>query len=1428
MAEFALGLTKMAMKETVSRVKLAMEEEAKQRVRVQDDLVFITGEFEMMQSFLSSSSAGERASKNQVVRTWVRQLRDLAFDVEDCVEFVVHLDKASRWDWLQRLASSVLVCVARPPLPLDVAVADIKRLKARVEDVSQRNSRYNLMGGDDSPADVDHEHQVLVTRGRGTSAAATFHTLREVWESNGKLFQPILDLKTLIACHGDDLKVISLWTAPEDGGEDAADGELGWVTTMRKAYYDPEICSEFKNRAWVKELAHPFNPVELLNNLLTQFRCHHDDFDGDRADPRLSELMSQLGQHRYLIIIEQEFTSIADWDAIRMYLPDRNNGSRVVVSTKHLGIALACTGERYQVSQILRFSHDRGHYAFFPEGCGHRIGIGELFWQARHIGMGAISVLWDTYDEYAQLKEQLYRDDEQNIRVPDGVEFERSYLHDAAPFADIQFEVTNLATGLLFRTYAEHVIDHELIQKVMNMSSEETIERCRKHLCEQDWLICIDNLQSCRDWDLIKRNLLPESTRGCIVVITGKQNVATHCVDHESRVLNVKDLLKGHGDGGGKKKEEVTYQLDKLVGREYAFSWMYCNVKCVWGIPGVGKSASIREDYYYHKLNIPLYGMYGWADVPHPFNLRDICRQLLLDFYSDDVEAKEAAAIGIIQGQDPIQWYSKLLHENKFLLVLDGLRSKHDWDLIKAALLSQPITGCTVVITREESIAAHCGREEDNIIVNIKGLRDDLALEVFAKVALDGKQLSPDEADILNLIISKCGGLPGVITALGGECRREGPLDIGLLEDINADFMGILERAPCLRSLFCWMQSYFDACPDELKPCIFYMSVFPADRSIRRRRLLRRWIAEGYSSHCGGGCGAAAEEMAEKLLLQLLNLSILYNEHQTSTIKRCRVNGFFREYIKSRPMEDNLVFELEGSCSPSSQLRGQHLTISSSWDREEIVFNNIDLSRLRSLTVFGAWKPFLASEKMKLLRVLDLEGTNTSDGTSTVTDGVLEEISKLLHRLKFLSLRGCQQITRLPDSLGDMKQLQTLDVRYTSIIELPSSIITKLHKVEYIRAGTSNDTSLLLQTKKPPTLPPSPKAQPTPPPTPPQEQSHGGTRTFLPPTTPASSVVQVASTKSSGRYTTRARDLVSCSLWQSKKQLDQHRRHRLSVNGGGVEVSLAAAKEIGWLTEMHTLGVVNIAGGKPGAFLFLEELTKLTQLRKLGLSGINRHNWRKLCDAISGNLHHLESLSLQLMLLEEDVGKYQFACFDEMCEPSKTIKSLKVIYTTTGVRAADAARIGPVWIKKLPNLVRFVHELTVSSQEDVRIFTEQATWRVGGLRLRVKPVEGDVRFAYLDDLMLLDSLRIECSSTSSHSKVTFVGEMNFEVEAISVHCCCISSAGTSPMSSSSCNLEIVGFVRVSGLKVVTVTGTYADGLKRHLRGEIDGRPIQLL
>jgi hypothetical protein len=90
--------------------------------------VFITGEFQMMQSFLKVATA-ERV-ENPVVMTWVRQIRELAYDVEDCIEFVVHLDTNTSccWWWRRMIPSWCMV----PPLPLDKAVMEIEQREWRM------------------------------------------------------------------------------------------------------------------------------------------------------------------------------------------------------------------------------------------------------------------------------------------------------------------------------------------------------------------------------------------------------------------------------------------------------------------------------------------------------------------------------------------------------------------------------------------------------------------------------------------------------------------------------------------------------------------------------------------------------------------------------------------------------------------------------------------------------------------------------------------------------------------------------------------------------------------------------------------------------------------------------------------------------------------------------------------------------------------------------------------------------------------------------------------------------------------------------------------------------------------------------------------------------------------------------------------------
>uniref|UniRef100_A0A8R7QKA9 Disease resistance R13L4/SHOC-2-like LRR domain-containing protein n=1 Tax=Triticum urartu TaxID=4572 RepID=A0A8R7QKA9_TRIUA len=158
------------------------------------------------------------------------------------------------------------------------------------------------------------------------------------------------------------------------------------------------------------------------------------------------------------------------------------------------------------------------------------------------------------------------------------------------------------------------------------------------------------------------------------------------------------------------------------------------------------------------------------------------------------------------------------------------------------------------------------------------------------------------------------------------------------------------------------------------------------------------------------------------------------------------VHDLIRDIAISKATEESLVFTLDEGCDLNTQGKIRHLAVSSRWKRDKDAFEStLDLSHLRSLTVFGRLEAFFISDKMRLLRILDLEDTKG------LTDQHLHQIGKLVH-LIYLSLRGCDGNLRLPDSLGNLRHLQTLDVRDVRIINLPRTII-KLDKLRYLLVG---------------------------------------------------------------------------------------------------------------------------------------------------------------------------------------------------------------------------------------------------------------------------------------------------------------------------------------------------------------------------------------
>lgn len=340
MADLAIGISRTAVQLLWDKVKTAIKEEAEQWQIVQRDLVFITGEVEMMQSFLNVADP-ERV-RNDVVRTWVRQVRDLSYDAEECIEFVLQLDTNKRSWWLRLLPSCGKTEAA---LPVDEAVAETTLLRARVVDVSQRNIRYNLIV-DSASRPINQQVDQMAAASSTSSFDSKFNAVKKTG---------FLDLPGLISREDEDLQLISV-CGPE--------GDLGKVAIIRKLYGDSRIYKEFECRAWVK-LMEPFNAHEFIRTLMIQFFAH--SCCSQEQEGSIKESAHKINTHRYLIVLEDLYT-MAQLDTIRSYLPDMKKGSRIVVLTHQPVIARICAGELCRgFHQLVQFSLDHSVCVYFKE-----------------------------------------------------------------------------------------------------------------------------------------------------------------------------------------------------------------------------------------------------------------------------------------------------------------------------------------------------------------------------------------------------------------------------------------------------------------------------------------------------------------------------------------------------------------------------------------------------------------------------------------------------------------------------------------------------------------------------------------------------------------------------------------------------------------------------------------------------------------------------------------------------------------------------------------------------------------------------------------------------------------------------------------------------------------------------------------------------
>nr|UBY07406.1 NBS-LRR disease resistance protein [Dasypyrum villosum] len=313
-------------KECLHRLELLFDEPANKAGQARKEARrFIKDELKTMQAFLLAAQKMKR--KNLLLKVWAEQVRDLAYGIEDCLdEFMVHVGS-------QSLSRRLLKLKDRHRIS-----SQIRDLKARVEEVSNRNTRYNLI----TPEASDTIDEV-----KSNMEDVRKHSGSNIDEAELVGFtKPKNELINLVDVNTGDgtTKVICV----------VGMGGLGKTTLARKAYESKEdIVTNFSCRAWIT-VSQSFSKIEMLKNMIKQvfggdsLQKYLDDLEGKtlRVDDLSKYLTNELEDKRYFIVLD-DLWNIHDWEWIKEFaFPSSNKkGSRIIVTTRDVGLAKQITIE---------------------------------------------------------------------------------------------------------------------------------------------------------------------------------------------------------------------------------------------------------------------------------------------------------------------------------------------------------------------------------------------------------------------------------------------------------------------------------------------------------------------------------------------------------------------------------------------------------------------------------------------------------------------------------------------------------------------------------------------------------------------------------------------------------------------------------------------------------------------------------------------------------------------------------------------------------------------------------------------------------------------------------------------------------------------------------------------------------------------------
>lgn len=368
---------------------------------------------------------------------------------------------------------------------------------------------------------------------------------------------------------------------------------------------------------------------------------------------------------------------------------------------------------------------------------------------------------------------------------------------------------------------------------------------------------------------------------------------------------------------------------------------------------------------------------------------------------------------------------SKSFKGKKYLIVMDNLCNIEVCDAIMSSF-PDDLNGSGILLTsREEPPAALCSMS-NSLSHQVKPLEIIQSWELLSRKVFEGENCPSYLEDLGKRLADRCKGCPRAIIALAAilsHAEKTQEIWTKFLQDSNKDGQ-ILNLA---------------SLPNELQLCLLYFGLFPIDFDIPAKQIIQMWVAEGLLKQKGS---KRAEEIGEDHLKELIKRSFIHvgTKKWDGRPKTCAISSyvfhlcinegeddkFMMVKRNSTLQKDNKILEVNTERNSALDKDIKRLGIHN-LSKEEVLKSFGDCSHPHTLHCFGEGTDSIiihsATSNFSHLRVLNLG--------SMELDRVPKVVGELI-QLKYLRLRA-PNVTHLPSSVGNLHNLETLDMRESCI-----------------------------------------------------------------------------------------------------------------------------------------------------------------------------------------------------------------------------------------------------------------------------------------------------------------------------------------------------------------------------------------------------------